>query len=105
MNRLEGHTWPGNARELENAIESALAFADERTLEEEDFPGLGFPAKLTRRDAGEISDLPLSLDAYERAALLRALEESGGDVAAAARLLGIGRSTLYRKLTKHELRR
>jgi transcriptional regulator of acetoin/glycerol metabolism len=47
--------------------------------------------------------LPTSLDAYERCVLERALEESGGDASAAARLLGIGRSTLYRKLAKHNL--
>ncbi len=105
VDRLENHAWPGNARELENAIESALAFAGERTLGQQDFPDLGIAAKSTRTTAREVSNLPLSLDAYERAALLRALEEAGGDVAAAARLLGIGRSTLYRKLTKHDLRR
>jgi DNA-binding NtrC family response regulator len=47
--------------------------------------------------------LPTSLDAYERCVLQRALEESGGDASATARLLGIGRSTLYRKLVKHGL--
>ena len=48
-------------------------------------------------------DLPLSLDAYERLALERALQESVGDAVEAARRLGIGRSTLYRKLAKHRL--
>jgi len=46
---------------------------------------------------------PETLDAYERLALERALLESGGDTGEAARLLGIGRSTLYRKLAKHRL--
>jgi transcriptional regulator of acetoin/glycerol metabolism len=45
--------------------------------------------------------LPLSLAAYERAVLERALAETGGDATAAARLLGMGRSTLYRKLARH----
>lgn len=49
------------------------------------------------------SGLPLSLDAYERRALERALDETRGDATAAARRLGIGRSTLYRKLQKHGL--
>lgn len=51
----------------------------------------------------EPEDLPLSLDAYERSAVERALRECEGDVAAAARRLGIGRSTLYRKLAKHRV--
>jgi transcriptional regulator of acetoin/glycerol metabolism len=59
-----------------------------------------------RRVASPISnELPLSLEAYERCALERALCESGGDAVVAARHLGIGRSTLYRKLAKHDLRR
>ncbi len=45
--------------------------------------------------------LPITLDAYERCALERALAECVGDVTAAARILGIGRSTLYRKLAKY----
>ena len=51
--------------------------------------------------------VPLSLEAYERLALERALNETGGDASEAARRLGIGRSTLYRKLSKHgiEVRR
>lgn len=49
------------------------------------------------------ASLPLSLEAYERRALERALDETRGDATAAARRLGIGRSTLYRKLQKHGL--
>jgi DNA-binding NtrC family response regulator len=51
--------------------------------------------------------VPLSLEAYERLALERALRESSGDAAEAARRLGIGRSTFYRKAAKHgiDLRR
>lgn len=52
------------------------------------------PSWLTR-------NLPLSLDAYEKAALERALIETWGDASEAARLLGIGRSTFYRKAGKH----
>jgi DNA-binding NtrC family response regulator len=99
--RLECHPWPGNARELENAIESALAFASGKTLEASDFPGL-LPGKVAPAAGVDGTDeLPLSLEAYERAALVRALAEAGGDVTRAAFSLGIGRSTLYRKLGKH----
>jgi len=48
--------------------------------------------------------LPLTLDAYEKRVLERSLNSSGGDATAAARKLGIGRSTFYRKLAKHGIR-
>jgi propionate catabolism operon transcriptional regulator len=47
--------------------------------------------------------VPLALAAYERLALERALAETGGDAPEAARRLGLGRSTLYRKLARHGL--
>ena len=50
-----------------------------------------------------LNELPLSLDAYEKLALERALREVDGDASAVARALGMGRSTLYRKLAKYGL--
>ena len=50
------------------------------------------------------TDLPLSLEAYECSVLERALREAHGDATLAARRLGIGRSTLYRKLARHGIR-
>ena len=50
-----------------------------------------------------LNELPLSLDAYEKLALERALREVDGDARAVARALGMGRSTLYRKLAKYGL--
>jgi DNA-binding NtrC family response regulator len=93
--------WPGNVRELENAIESALALARGPRIRASDLPG-------ARRAAARAAtplplDVPLSLAAYERLALERALKETGGDAPEAARRLGLGRSTLYRKLAKHGL--
>jgi len=92
--------WPGNVRELENVIESAMALAPGPRLRSADLPQRGLPSA---RHALALPELPLSLDAYERCALERALEESAGDASAAARRLGIGRSTLYRKIARHGL--
>jgi two-component system nitrogen regulation response regulator GlnG len=90
--------WPGNVRELENAVESALALAPGPLLRAAD---LAVARRWAPAAAAPPADLPLSLDAYERCALERALRETGGDATAAARLLGIGRSTFYRRLAHH----
>ena len=101
LERLVAYPWPGNVRELENAVESALALSPSDRLGPADFP-LGGARPLASPGVGP-ADLPLSLDAYERCALERALAEERGDASRAARRLGIGRSTFYRKLAKHDL--
>ncbi len=96
---LTRYDWPGNVRELENTIESALALASGPRLGSQDLRLEG-----TARAAGgspPAGDVPLSLEAFERCALERALDEAGGDATEAARRLGIGRSTFYRKLARH----
>ena len=97
LEQLVRADWEGNIRELENAIESALALASGPVLRAEDLPGV--PSAGVEPES--LASLPLSLEAYERAALERALAESGGDATEASRRLGIGRSTLYRKLAQH----
>ena len=112
LDALVAYDWPGNVRELENVIESALALAPGPRLRLGDLPlprpglRLGDPP-LARPGRGgpdvAAAGVPLSLEAYERRALERALAEAGGDVPRAARRLGLGRSTFYRKLAKHGL--
>jgi len=93
--------WPGNVRELENVIESAFALAPGPRLRVADLPGRR--RLVTRHSDPMLAGIPTSLEAYECSALERALRESGGNATAAANLLGIGRSTFYRKLAKHGL--
>jgi DNA-binding NtrC family response regulator len=96
---LMASDWPGNVRELENTIESAMALAPGPRLRISDL-ALNRPA--SRPNSVSVpTGLPISLEAYERCALERALADCAGDVTAAARILGIGRSTLYRKLARH----
>jgi len=99
LEQLVRAEWPGNVRELENVIESAVALAPGPRLREADLPR----ARRGSNVAPQAADVPLSLEAYERCALERALREAGGDAHRAARLLGIGRSTLYRKLSRQGL--
>jgi DNA-binding NtrC family response regulator len=88
-------------RELENAIEGALALGRGPALRAADFT---VEAAARALPAPPPEGLSLSLEAYERCALERALRECGGDASVAARRLGIGRSTFYRKLARHGLR-
>jgi two-component system response regulator HydG len=99
LEALQRHSWDGNVRELQNAIEAAAALARGPLIGLSDLRLGGARAPL--RPAPR--DLPLALDAYEAACLREVLSHAAGDVAAAARILGIGRSTLYRKLARHGL--
>jgi two-component system, NtrC family, response regulator HydG len=101
LEKLLAYPWPGNVRELENAIEGALALGRGPALRGSDF---AFEASARTEPEPAPGGLALSLDAYERCALERALRESGGDASLAARRLGIGRSTFYRKLARHGVR-
>jgi len=96
IDELAGREWPGNVRELQNTIEAAAALAPGPRLTPADFCTLQSTAE--PRQVERPDRIELSLEAYERACLDAALREAGGDVRRAARLIGIGRSTFYRKL-------
>jgi DNA-binding NtrC family response regulator len=99
MSRLMAYDWPGNVRELENAIERAIALGSGPILHASDLP------TSLQYGAGEHlsqSDELLPLEEMERRAILRALREAGGDKLAAARVLRIGKTTLYRKLKQYQ---
>ncbi len=99
MARLIAYDWPGNVRELENAIERAVALGSGPVLQVGDLPSnLHYGA----RDRLPKTDQLVPLEELERRAILRALQESSGDKLAAARLLGIGKTTLYRKVKQYE---
>jgi DNA-binding NtrC family response regulator len=66
-------------------------------------PPAEFPEAVAHATGAEFLEGEVSLDRYEKAALLHALRETGGDRLAAARLLGVGKSTLYRKLKHHSI--
>ena len=99
MARLIAYDWPGNVRELENAVERAVALGSGSMLHVGDLPS---NLQYSAADRMPQSDELLPLDELERRAILRALREAGGDKLAAARLLGIGKTTLYRKLKQYE---
>ena len=100
MRRLIAYDWPGNVRELENAIERAVAMGSGPVVHVGDLPSnLHYPASERVPERDEL----LPIEELERRAILRTLRETGGDKLAAARMLGIGKTTLYRKLKQYQL--
>jgi len=96
---LLSHAWPGNVRELENCIESMVALADGPILTVADLPD----EILQSRENTETSPKPL-LDQQTKQAIIYALNQTKGKIAPAAKLLGIGRNTLYRKIKDLEIK-
>ena len=93
---LLARDWPGNVRELENALERAVILAGESELTEAWF---AVPARsLSHDDVGGLLGEGFDLDEFELRLLRAALERTGDNKAAAARLLGITRRRLYSRL-------
>jgi DNA-binding NtrC family response regulator len=95
---LLAHNWPGNVRELENTIESALALGSGPELETVNLtPTRQVWDSISERRESQV----FALDILEKTAVLAALRETQGDKQAAARILGLGKTTLYRKLKQY----
>jgi len=96
MDALSAYDWPGNIRQLEREMARIALFLEEGELVE-----TGHLRESLRRSASERSspcNLKQAVEAVERREIRRALDQCAGDTQAAADLLGIGRSTLYRKM-------
>jgi len=111
MRRLMAYQWPGNVRQLENAVERAVAFAAGRAqIDVSDLPTEIQQAQEPAAPASSVT-LPedgVDLDAYiasiERQLIERSLERTGGNKGQAARLLSLKRTTLVEKLKRLEKR-
>jgi Nif-specific regulatory protein len=95
--KLLAYTWPGNVRQLRNVIDSAVVLAGGNTIEAGD---LGL-----RGAVSESTLTTLRLDAWERKLIGEALGRTRGNIPDAAKLLGIGRATLYRKIEEYGIQR
>jgi len=107
MDRLLRHAWPGNVRELMNAVERGVVLARSEWLGEDDLaltlPGGAPPAPSSIPGEPALSVEGTSLEELERAAILKTLEDAGGNKSEAARRLGITRRTLHKKLKQYGL--
>ena len=109
---MQQYSWPGNVRELENVIERAIIVCRgaEVTAADLDFgrraqaPVTAVPAPVAASGSGPAGrPLQARLHDQEKAEIVQAIERNQGNIAGAARALGINRSTLYYRLRKHGL--
>ncbi|HEY7679193.1 MAG TPA: sigma-54 dependent transcriptional regulator [Terriglobia bacterium] len=103
LDRLLAYDWPGNVRELENCLERAVTLGSGPIIQVSDLPSNVQVPPAVGAEGFPESVIPL--EEMERQAILRALAGAGGDKLQAARLLGIGKTTLYRKLRAYQRKR
>ncbi len=110
MRTMMQHEWPGNVRELENAVEHGCAFSTCGVIGLGDLPtqlkqeGLAATRAATELGKAEKPADPIqvkSIAELERQAIFDAIRLLDGDKLKAAKLLGIGKTTLYRKLKEY----
>ena len=102
LKALLSYDWPGNVRELENALERACALSSADEIQQRDLPTQIYssPAELSLVSPPASGIVPIA--ELEKHTILNALTHVNGDKILAARLLGIGKTTLYRKLKEYE---
>jgi two-component system response regulator HydG len=94
--KLLTYHWPGNVRQLRNVIDSAVVLAADPAIEVSD---------LGLRDVGTGEYDSLRIDYWERKLIHEALKRTGDNIPEAAKLLGLGRATLYRKIEEYGIER
>ncbi len=100
--RMMAYDWPGNVRELGNCLERAVALAHFEEIQVEDLPEKIRSQQPRRSNTLSGSDVPelLTLEEVERRHVIRVLEACHGNRTDAAKILGLDRKTLYRKLLR-----
>lgn len=103
MDALLAYTWPGNVRQLINAIERAKILADDDIIHRKNLP-----SAISKTDTSRLKPViglttadVTDLGALQREHVISVLQQSGGNKARSARALGVSRRTLYRLLDKH----
>jgi two-component system response regulator HydG len=97
MARLAAYRWPGNVRELKHAVERAVIMSENASFPLDSI-GLAAPAPAAPAPA---QNQTLNLDELEKQAIQQAISHYQGNLTRAAQALGLGRTTLYRKMARH----
>ncbi len=101
---LRAHPWPGNVRQLRNAMERAVVMSDGEVLLPQHLPADILHPPATRPAAADAAEMPLvTLEEMERRMIRRALAETANNLTMAAERLGIHRNTLRRKIAEYRL--
>ena len=106
MSLFRAYAWPGNVRELRNVVESLLVTSNENVVDRAELPEELRSEAAHGDGAGAMAATgaaATSLEEAERLAIVRALKNMHGNLAQAARALGVSRSTLYRKVERYHL--
>jgi DNA-binding NtrC family response regulator len=98
---LHAHSWPGNFGELEQVIRDSIDSGTGEQIELDDLPDYLRKPQVVRQD--ESTDRRLRLEEAEKQAIKKALDQARGNKRKAAELLGIGKTTLYRKIKAYRL--
>jgi len=105
LKAMLAYDWPGNVRELENCLERACAFTTGPMIHLGDLPReISQLERSTAAGTGNGTSKIVSMSELERQTILNAIAQLNGDKLQAARLLGIGKTTLYRKLKEYTSR-
>jgi two-component system response regulator HydG len=96
--KLNAYSWPGNVRELQHAIERAVIMSENSVLDVDDFI-----LSQQRKAQGEFEFENYNLDEIERKIINKVLKQHQGNITKAAKELGLTRTSLYRRLEKHEI--
>jgi DNA-binding NtrC family response regulator len=102
LKALLNYDWPGNVRELENSLERACALTSANEIQVRDLPTQIYSAPVELMAVSQPTNGIVPMAELEKQTILNALTQVNGDKMLAARLLGIGKTTLYRKLKEYE---
>ncbi len=112
LTMLTRYNWPGNIRQLKNLVERMAIFGKDPMLGPASVPPEvsqtsiaveSSPPAPRASSAGEPSDGPRTMDQMEKQAIFEALGKSNGNVREAAKILGLGQATVYRKIKRYEI--
>lgn len=104
VSQFSGYSWPGNVRQLQNAIERMVLLAKSAKITSDDLPDFLESAQPNNHALlGNLPEAGISLDAVEKELILRALQKFGGNQSRAARFLQVSRRTLAYRLEKYGL--